>query len=108
MAGAVSFAELEGKLENEVCGVQTDSRRIQAGDIFLAVPGETEDGAKYIDDALARGARVIVACKETCQALLGKLPDDVFVCEQEDMREAVARLAQARFTQPISLSRSLG
>ncbi len=97
MAGAVSFAELEGKLENEVCGVQTDSRRIQAGDIFLAVPGETEDGAKYIDDALARGARVIVACKEACQALLGKLPDDVFVCEQEDMREAVARLAQARF-----------
>jgi UDP-N-acetylmuramoyl-L-alanyl-D-glutamate--2,6-diaminopimelate ligase len=42
-------------------GVQCDSRRIKAGDLFVAVSGSRDDGAKYAAAALARGAVAIVS-----------------------------------------------
>lgn len=37
-----------------------DSRQVQAGDLFIAIPGWTVDGRKFIDDAIARGAVAVV------------------------------------------------
>ncbi len=37
-----------------------DSRRVRAGDVFLAYPGDVADGRRYIADAVARGAAGIV------------------------------------------------
>ena len=38
-----------------------DSRRVQPGDVFLALPGAQVDGRAYIVDALARGAAAVLA-----------------------------------------------
>ena len=45
----------------EVAGVAFDSRNVHPGDVFFALPGVKEDGAKYVGDALARGAAAVVA-----------------------------------------------
>jgi len=45
----------------EIAGVCEDSRRVKAGDLFIARGGTRTDGAKYIGDALGRGAVAIVA-----------------------------------------------
>ena len=37
-------------------GVSQDSRDIRPGDLFLALPGTTTDGARFIADASAAGA----------------------------------------------------
>lgn len=37
-----------------------DSRRVQPGDAFVAVPGRSGDGRAFIDAALARGARAVL------------------------------------------------
>lgn len=37
-----------------------DSRRVRPGDVFLAYPGDENDGRRYIGDALARGAVGII------------------------------------------------
>ncbi|MDD4101684.1 MAG: UDP-N-acetylmuramoyl-L-alanyl-D-glutamate--2,6-diaminopimelate ligase [Kiritimatiellae bacterium] len=42
-------------------GVQCDSRRIRPGDIFVAIKGVKEDGAGYVEAALAKGAAAVVA-----------------------------------------------
>ena len=42
-------------------GVQCDSRRVRPGDIFVAVSGGHDDGAKYGAAALARGAVAVVS-----------------------------------------------
>lgn len=42
-------------------GVQCDSRRVRPGDIFVAVTGVRDDGAKYGAAALAKGAVAIVS-----------------------------------------------
>jgi UDP-N-acetylmuramoyl-L-alanyl-D-glutamate--2,6-diaminopimelate ligase len=44
----------------EATGVQYDSRRVRAGDIFVAMVGGTTDGNKYIGAALERGAASVV------------------------------------------------
>jgi UDP-N-acetylmuramoyl-L-alanyl-D-glutamate--2,6-diaminopimelate ligase len=38
----------------------SDSRRLAPGDIFLAYPGDTADGRRYIGQAIAQGAAAVV------------------------------------------------
>ncbi|MES2405342.1 MAG: UDP-N-acetylmuramoyl-tripeptide--D-alanyl-D-alanine ligase [Pseudomonadota bacterium] len=48
-----------GVLQGEdagACGVSTDSRTIKAGELFVALVGETHDGHDHVKDAAARGA----------------------------------------------------
>jgi UDP-N-acetylmuramoyl-L-alanyl-D-glutamate--2,6-diaminopimelate ligase len=56
----VSRAGLDADLNLAVNEVRDDSRLVQAGDMFVAAPGPVQDGARFIDDAAARGAKVIV------------------------------------------------
>jgi len=48
----------------EIGEVRDDSRRVQPGDLFVAIPGTKQDGRKFIDDALAKGAAAIVTESE--------------------------------------------
>ncbi|MDX5446496.1 MAG: UDP-N-acetylmuramoyl-L-alanyl-D-glutamate--2,6-diaminopimelate ligase [Zoogloeaceae bacterium] len=41
-------------------GLQSDSRRIAPGDLFLAMPGANADGRDHVDAALAAGAAAVV------------------------------------------------
>jgi UDP-N-acetylmuramoyl-L-alanyl-D-glutamate--2,6-diaminopimelate ligase len=45
----------------EVAGIQYDSRRVNAGDLFFAFPGSHADGRRFAQDALSRGALAVVA-----------------------------------------------
>ena len=50
----------EGDLDQEVKGLCYDSRRLEAGEIFFAIPGEKSDGHQFIPQALRRGAAAVV------------------------------------------------
>ena len=41
--------------------IKTNSKLVEPGDTFVAIMGNTVDGHKYIDEAIKRGARFIVA-----------------------------------------------
>ena len=43
---------------------ETDSRKIQPGQIFVAIKGHTVDGHDYIDQAISNGASKIIAERE--------------------------------------------
>src|SRR5262249_22025530 len=59
--------QLGGKVEPDagravdVRDVQLDSRLVRAGDLFAALPGNSSDGARFVADALARGAAAILS-----------------------------------------------
>ncbi|MCR4667024.1 MAG: UDP-N-acetylmuramoyl-L-alanyl-D-glutamate--2,6-diaminopimelate ligase [Desulfovibrio sp.] len=97
MAQAVSFESLEARLRDEACGVQADSRKITKGDIFVAVPGESEDGAVYIEAAVKAGAAYVVLNNEAYLQYADKLPDTVSFCVRDDIRASLSRLAGIRF-----------
>src|SRR5438132_5782097 len=43
-----------------VSGMEYNSRRVHAGDVFVAMRGESSDGNKFIDKAIAAGAVAVV------------------------------------------------
>lgn len=45
----------------DIAGVEYDSRRVRPGTLFVAMKGETGDGNRYIDQAIAVGAVAIVS-----------------------------------------------
>jgi UDP-N-acetylmuramoyl-L-alanyl-D-glutamate--2,6-diaminopimelate ligase len=57
---AVRTLEQSGRGDVDVRGVQYDSRRVSAGDVFVAMRGGTTDGNTYIDAAIRRGASAVV------------------------------------------------
>jgi UDP-N-acetylmuramoyl-L-alanyl-D-glutamate--2,6-diaminopimelate ligase len=44
-----------------VTGIAVDSRRVRPGDVFVALAGRTTDGRRHVADAIARGARAVIA-----------------------------------------------
>ncbi|MEE9543220.1 MAG: UDP-N-acetylmuramoyl-L-alanyl-D-glutamate--2,6-diaminopimelate ligase [Thermodesulfobacteriota bacterium] len=53
--------EVIGNDDVEVSSISLDSREVQPGALFAALPGLESDGFDYIDDALAKGAASILA-----------------------------------------------
>ncbi|MBI2931052.1 MAG: UDP-N-acetylmuramoyl-L-alanyl-D-glutamate--2,6-diaminopimelate ligase [Planctomycetes bacterium] len=49
--------------EVEIRGVTCDSRQVQEGFLFVAIPGDKDDGRRFMHDAVHRGAAAVVAQK---------------------------------------------
>ncbi|NOY89706.1 MAG: UDP-N-acetylmuramoyl-L-alanyl-D-glutamate--2,6-diaminopimelate ligase [Deltaproteobacteria bacterium] len=56
---------VRGDPQVRVRGVHHDSREVEPGDLFVSVPGETADGARFLDDAFAHGAVAVAASSVT-------------------------------------------
>ena len=57
---------LRGDERQDVCGVSTDSRTVQAGNVFVALRGERFDGHRFVPDAVQRGAAGVVVSDTAC------------------------------------------
>ena len=54
------YLEISAEQDCEITGLALDSRQVQPGDLFFAYPGGSSDGRDYVEQAVGRGARVIV------------------------------------------------
>ncbi|MEN3001805.1 MAG: UDP-N-acetylmuramoyl-L-alanyl-D-glutamate--2,6-diaminopimelate ligase, partial [Armatimonadota bacterium] len=79
----------------EVQGIQVDSRKVQAGDLFVALVGTQQDGHQFLQDALARGASALLVSNR--DAVPSGTPAWAWV---ENTREALWRLAQRFYDDP--------
>jgi len=57
---------LRGDEQQDVWGVSTDSRTVQAGNVFVALRGERFDGHSFLDDAVRRGAACVLVSDTAC------------------------------------------
>lgn len=81
----------------DVRRVSTDSRRIEAGDLFIALRGEKFDGGAFAAQALAQGAVGVVLDPQ-------QAPEIEQAIRVDDTRLALGRLAagwRARFRLPV-------
>src|SRR5207249_10272936 len=60
LARAVPGATLAGPPDRRVHSIQTDSRRVGPGDLFVAYAGISVDSHRFVPDAIARGASAVV------------------------------------------------
>ena len=58
---AVPGARIEGNGDVEISGITFDSRRVRAGDLFVAVVGINSDGHAFAADAVKAGAVAVAA-----------------------------------------------
>ncbi len=86
-AGWMAGARGIGRGDTAVTRVHTDTRTLQAGDLFVALRGERFDGNDLIADALARGAAAVLAHR-------GRVPAGANGLEVDDTRIALGQLAQ--------------
>ena len=91
-----------GRLEGanaRFSGVTTDSRKVSAGDLFVALSGERFDGHAYVAEAMSRGAVAAITARVVETAM--PLPQVVVA----DTKLALGKLAghwRARFAMPLT------
>jgi UDP-N-acetylmuramoyl-L-alanyl-D-glutamate--2,6-diaminopimelate ligase len=79
--------QLIGSDELEITGLAHHSKEVQPGYLFVAVPGLNTDGAKFIPDAIERGALAVVVQSEI------KVPKEVALVIVPSARSALALLS---------------
>lgn len=90
-ASALIDSVLPGQ-DTDVTGLSADSRTVKRGELFFVISGTHQDGARFIDDAVTKGAVGIVSSG----ARPAGLPDTVMHYQVGDTRLALSRAA-ARF-----------
>ena len=78
-----------GSGETTIQRVCTDSRQVQAGDLFFAIKGERFDGHDFVNEVAAAGVSAIVVEREKIRSPL----PDCAVLVVDDARAALGRLA---------------
>ena len=89
-----------GSATRVVRGVQHDSRQVLGGDLFVAVPGNTHDGIRFVGDAVQRGAAAVMA-----EQLLGY---DIPQLTVPDARASLGPAAELVYGSPSSALRTIG
>jgi UDP-N-acetylmuramoyl-L-alanyl-D-glutamate--2,6-diaminopimelate ligase len=79
----------------EVRGLEYDSRRVEPGGVFVAMHGETSDGNRFIDKAIAAGAVGVVT-----DSTEEKPRPDVAWAQVPHGRRALARLSANFYKRP--------
>ncbi|MCA0304448.1 MAG: UDP-N-acetylmuramoyl-L-alanyl-D-glutamate--2,6-diaminopimelate ligase [Proteobacteria bacterium] len=75
-----------------LAGLTLDSRKVEPGYLFAALPGTQRDGAAFVDEAVRRGAVAILAAPD---AALPSLDPGILVVRDANPRRRVALMASA-------------
>ncbi|TWT08045.1 UDP-N-acetylmuramoyl-L-alanyl-D-glutamate--2,6-diaminopimelate ligase [Planococcus sp. CPCC 101016] len=60
----LKIKKVYGDIPSKVTGIQMDSRKVKQGNCFICVVGSNVDGHNFIEEAIRRGASLIVAEKQ--------------------------------------------
>lgn len=101
-----SWAVLWSGADREVFGITLDSRLVQPGDLYVALPGTRAHGAAFARGAVAAGAVAVLTDAEGEAILPGDL--GVPVAVTADVRGAMARVAERFFGAPAQHLRMFG
>lgn len=96
---------LLGSADIEIAGVAYDSRKVQRGDLFVAIQGYRADGHDFVPQAIARGATAVVVDEEHPNLTV---PEGVALVCAPDGRRALSRLSAAFYEYPARRMRTIG
>ncbi|SDC96602.1 UDP-N-acetylmuramoyl-L-alanyl-D-glutamate--2,6-diaminopimelate ligase [Terribacillus halophilus] len=89
----VEFKRIYGASSTIANDVRFDSRHVKKNDVFVCIKGENHDGHTFIEDAIAKGASIIVGTDEDLlKSFYSEYEDRTFLIV-EDARLAMAQMA---------------
>ncbi len=93
----VKCLQIEGTGTVDIRGVKSDSRQIQAGDLFVATRGTVVDGHQFIGKAVALGAAAVV-----CEKMPAERAQGVTYVRVANTAESLGHIASAWYGKPSS------
>ena len=93
-----------GKLTVPIRSVQSDSRNVKAGDLFVALSGLHWDGHQFIEEAIGRGAKAVVC--ERWNDRTGKKEISQF--RVSNSRHVLGRLVSCAYDYPARRLKCIG
>lgn len=100
---SLDVVKLVGQSDIDLTGVNSDSRKVEPGSLFVATRGTQVDGHDYIASAIEKGAMAVV-----CETLPEKLSPDVVYVEVKNTNVALGKIASAWYDFPSSSLRLVG
>lgn len=98
----LAYLKITGKQTQAITSLALDSRKVLPGALFVAIPGQKDDGICYIEEAINRGAIAVMVCK------LYKTQRDVAVIQVKDVRSAMAHVARRFYDFPDEVLHLVG
>lgn len=93
---------VQGDVDREITTLVYDSRKIEAGSVFVCICGAVSDGHQYIPQAVEKGAAAVIVQKDV------KVDDSLTVLKVEDTRLALAETSAAYFGHPAKELTTIG
>ncbi len=101
LASRIERARLIGEADPEILSIETDSRRVGPGALFVALPGSRADGVQFAPEAVARGARAVLTGREASGLAVPQVVAD-------EPRRAVGEAAAALHDRPSERLKLIG
>ncbi len=103
LISTISPSVVHGEIQQDITGIQIDSRKIEKGNLFVAVKGTQTDGHAYIEKAIELGATAVC-----CETLPETTPQHVTFVQVKDSEDAVGKLATAFYDNPTEKLELIG
>ena len=97
----------KGDLSLDITKIESDSRKIETGDLFIAIKGFETDGHKYLEDVIKSGATAIMV-EDGFDLKSIKLPKDLVIIVAPDTRYAMAITACNFYGNPSKKFKLIG
>jgi UDP-N-acetylmuramoyl-L-alanyl-D-glutamate--2,6-diaminopimelate ligase len=97
---ALNTLATSGRTDIHVLGVQYDSRRIHAGDVFVAMKGESSNGNNFIHNAIRSGAVAVVTDSRKFFHRFQEAQPELALALVASGRRALAQLAAELYRHP--------
>lgn len=110
------LAAVQGKALNKiepvslVRGISTDTRTLEAGDLFVALKGERFDGHDFIGEALKKGARfILISKRESASGDFKRSAEFIWVADTLKAYGDLAKFYRQKFKIPaVAITGSSG
>ncbi len=99
----VSLEQVIGSTDVEVSAIQIDSRKIGAGDCFIAIKGTATDGHNFIANCVEQGV-----CSVICQEIPAELNENVTYIKVLNSSKALGIVAGNFYDNPSSKMKVVG
>lgn len=106
MLERLTCSVVQGDCNKEINHLTYDSRKVEAGDLFVCISGTAVDGHDFIEDVVNKGATAIIIEKNPQE--IPKIKDDVTIIRVENTRIALAMLSAAYFDYPADSLKVIG
>jgi len=97
----------KGDINIDIQGIESNSKNVKEGFLFIAIKGFSVDGHNYIENAINQGATAVLV-EEGCNIKSFNIPENITIIMAKNTREALAICANNFYNNPSRKFKLIG